>query len=44
MIHEIIGHIPMLTNKHYADMVQQIGLASLYATDKEIWHLTKVYW
>ena len=34
----------MLTNKYYADMVQQIGLASLYATDKEIWHLTKVYW
>lgn len=44
LIHEIIGHIPMLTNKYYADMVQQIGLASLYATDKEIWHLTKVYW
>mmetsp|Transcript_5268 Transcript_5268/g.13184 ORF Transcript_5268/g.13184 Transcript_5268/m.13184 type:complete len:372 (+) Transcript_5268:206-1321(+) len=44
LIHEIIGHIPMLTNQYYADMVQQIGLASLYATDKEIWHLTKVYW
>lgn len=44
LIHEIIGHIPMLTNRYYADMVQQIGLASLYATDAEIWHLTKVYW
>ena len=44
VIHELIGHAPMLANPHYADLVQQIGLASLYATKEEIWHLSKVYW
>lgn len=44
VVHELIGHCCMLTNKPYSDLVQQIGLASLAADDKQIWHLTKCYW
>ncbi len=34
----------MLADPAYADLVHQIGIASLTADDKQIWHLTKVYW
>lgn len=34
----------MLSDPKYADLVHRIGLASLGASEKEIWHLTKVYW
>lgn len=34
----------MLTNPAFCEMVQAIGEASLGASEKEIWHLTKVYW
>lgn len=34
----------MLADPDYADLVHSIGLASLHADDKQIWHLTKVYW
>lgn len=44
VIHELIGHVPMLAHPPFADMVQQIGIASLGADEKTIWHLTKVYW
>ena len=42
--HELIGHIPMLADKDFADFVQSIGKASLEASDEQIWHLTKIYW
>lgn len=32
----------MLADPTFADMVQQIGEASLGADEKQIWHLTKV--
>lgn len=38
------GHVPMLADPAYADLVHQIGIASLGADEKQIWHLTKVYW
>lgn len=44
VIHELLGHVVMLTDPTYCDLVQSIGMASLGATEKEIWHLTKVYW
>lgn len=44
VVHELIGHVPMLANPAFAAMAQQIGEASLGADDKTIWHLTKVYW
>lgn len=40
--HEILGHIPMLADPEYADLVHALGMASLGASD--IWHLTKLYW
>lgn len=36
------GHVPMLADPTFAEMVQAIGEASLGADDKAIWHLTKV--
>lgn len=42
--HELIGHVPMLADPAYADLVHAIGLASLGVDEKMIWHLTKVYW
>lgn len=34
----------MLADPACSDLVQAIGVASLGADDKQIWHLTKVYW
>jgi phenylalanine-4-hydroxylase len=44
VVHELIGHVPMLADPTFASMVQAIGQASLGADEKTIWHLTKVYW
>jgi phenylalanine-4-hydroxylase len=44
MIVQLIGHVPMLADPDYAELVHQIGIASLGADDKQIWHLTKIYW
>jgi phenylalanine-4-hydroxylase len=44
VVHELIGHVPMLADPTFAEMVQAIGEASLGADEKTIWHLTKVYW
>ncbi|KAF6264826.1 Biopterin-dependent aromatic amino acid hydroxylase-domain-containing protein [Scenedesmus sp. NREL 46B-D3] len=44
VVHELIGHVPMLADPTFAEMVQAIGVASLGADEKQIWHLTKVYW
>ena len=38
------GHVPMLADPAYCDLVQNIGVASLGADEKQIWHLTKLYW
>jgi phenylalanine-4-hydroxylase len=34
----------MLVNPDFCSLVEEIGKASLVATDAEIWTLTKVYW
>ena len=34
----------MLLNADYCHLVEAIGRASLGASDRTIWHLTKVYW
>jgi len=43
VVHELIGHAPMFTNKEFADFSQEIGIASLGATDAQIFELAKVY-
>jgi len=44
IVHEALGHVPMLADPDFCDLVQHIGIASLAADDKLIWKLTKIYW
>eukprot|EP00210_Caulerpa_lentillifera_P006941 g6636.t1 len=43
LIHEILGHVVLLADPDYCRLVQLIGMASLGASDEELWHLTKAY-
>ncbi|MCM8529187.1 MAG: phenylalanine 4-monooxygenase [Lentisphaeraceae bacterium] len=44
IFHEIFGHCPLLTNKHFADFTARYGQIGLNATHKERVMLARLYW
>ena len=44
IVHDVLGHLPPLMNKEYADLMQLIGLGVAGASDAELTAWARVYW
>jgi phenylalanine-4-hydroxylase len=43
-IHEFLGHVPLLADPFFSDLYQEIGKASLGASDEDIKKLSRCFW